>query len=76
MPIAQSELENIIKSAFPKAQVKIVDLAGDQDHYSVEIVDESFAGKSRIEQHKMVNNALAGKMGTVLHAMQLKTSAN
>ncbi|MCE3255376.1 MAG: BolA family transcriptional regulator [Rickettsiaceae bacterium] len=75
MPIAQNDLHVLINKAFPEAQIKIVDLVGDENHYSVEIIDKSFAGKSRVEQHKMVNNALKGYLGDILHAMQLKTSA-
>lgn len=75
MPIAQEDLRSIIAKAFPEAQITIVDLVGDNDHYSVTIIDKSFAGKGRIEQHKMVNKALSGYLGGILHAMQLKTSA-
>ncbi|MFT6077471.1 MAG: stress-induced morphogen [Myxococcota bacterium] len=75
MAIAQNDLHALIKESFPNADIQIVDLAGDDDHYSVKIIDASFAGKSRIQQHKMVNIALKGCLGDVLHAMQLKTSA-
>lgn len=75
MPISQDNLRSIIEKSFPDAKIKIIDLAGDNDHYSVTIIDKSFAGKSRIEQHKMVNKALAGYLGDILHAMQLKTSS-
>lgn len=75
MPIAQEKLRSIIEESFPDATIEIIDLAGDDDHYSVKIIDESFAGKNRIEQHKMVNKALSGYLGDALHAMQLKTSA-
>lgn len=75
MPIAQNDLHDLIKQAFPDAKIKILDLAGDNDHYSVEIIDKSFAGKSRVEQHKMVNSALRGYIGDMLHAMQLRTSS-
>jgi stress-induced morphogen len=74
VPIAQEDLKSLIEKSFPNAQIDIVDLAGDNDHYSVKIIDESFMGKSRIEQHKMVNKALSGYLGDTLHAMQLKTS--
>lgn len=74
MPITQNDLHDLIQQAFPDAKIKILDLAGDNDHYSVEIIDKSFAGKSRIEQHKMVNSALRGYIGDTLHAMQLRTS--
>ena len=73
MPIAQEDLRLIITKSFPESELQIVDLVGDGDHYSVTIIDKSFAGKSRIEQHKMVNRALSGYLGDILHAMQLKT---
>ncbi len=75
MPISQAKLEQILRSHFPNADLQIIDTAGDQDHYSVTIADQAFAGKSRIEQHKMVNAALKNELGGILHAMQLKTVA-
>jgi stress-induced morphogen len=75
MPIKQSDLESLIKKSFPSAKVEIIDLAGDDDHYSVTIIDQCFAGKSRVAQHKMVNEALKDCLGGQLHAMQLKTRA-
>lgn len=73
MPIAKEKLEQILLSHFPNAKLTIIDTVGDQDHYSVTIQDKIFAGKTRIEQHKMVNNALKAELGGILHAMQLKT---
>ncbi|TIT42320.1 MAG: BolA family transcriptional regulator, partial [Mesorhizobium sp.] len=58
----------------PDARVTIRDLAGDGDHYSAEVVAESFRGKSRVQQHQMVYDALKGNMGGVLHALALQTS--
>ncbi len=75
MPIAQKDLEKLLTENFPQAQIKVVALVDDDNHYSVEIADKIFAGKTRVEQHKMVNNALKDILGDVLHAMQLKTSA-
>lgn len=75
MPIAKEKLEKLLKEKFPKAKIEVVDLVGDEDHYSVTIIDEIFAGKNRVQQHKLVNNALSDYLGTILHAMQLKTSA-
>ncbi len=76
MPIAQEKLEKILKDHFPHAEIKVVDTVGDEDHYSVEIKDKIFIGKSRVDQHKIVNSALKNELGGILHAMQLKTSAN
>ena len=76
MPISREELETILEDKFPKAQITITDLAGDNDHWSAKIIDKSFEGKSRIEQHKVVNNALKEEiLSGKLHALQLKTSA-
>lgn len=75
MPMDAGEIERMIKEALPDAEVTIRDLAGDGDHYSAEVVSESFRGLSRVKQHQMVYNALQGNMGGVLHALALQTSA-
>jgi stress-induced morphogen len=70
-----SEIERMIKAAFPDATVEIKDLAGDGDHYAAHVVSSAFKGKSRVQQHQMVYGALGGRMGDVLHALQLTTAA-
>jgi stress-induced morphogen len=70
-----SDIEKMIKAGIPDATVTIRDLAGDGDHYAAEVVSESFRGKSRVQQHQMVYQALEGNMGGVLHALALQTSA-
>jgi stress-induced morphogen len=75
MAMNAREIEALIKEALPDAQVTIRDLAGDGDHYAAEVVSESFRGKSRVQQHQIVYNALKGKMGGTLHALALQTSA-
>ncbi len=69
-----SEIERLIKDAMPDAQVTIEDLRGDGDHYAAYVVSESFRGKSRVQQHQMVYEALQGRMGGELHALALQTS--
>ena len=64
----------MIVGAIPDARVLITDLAGDGDHYAAHVEAASFAGKSRIAQHKAVYAALGGRMGGVLHALQLTTA--
>ena len=73
MAMNVKELEALIKEAFPDAIVEIQDLAGDENHYSATVISSQFAGKSKIEQHKMVYSSLKGKMGNQLHALALKT---
>ncbi len=73
MAMDLKEIENYIKEAIPDASVEIKDLAGDGNHYSATIISSQFAGKSKIEQHKMVYNSLKGRMGNELHALAIKT---
>jgi stress-induced morphogen len=73
MPMPASEIEALILQAFPDAKVAITDLAGDGDHYAARVVSSAFAGKSRVQRHKMVYEALGGRMGGELHALQLTT---
>jgi len=74
MPMSASELETLIKDAFPDADVEIRDLAGDGDHYAAHIVSSAFRGKNRVQQHQLVYDALKGRMGGVLHALALTTA--
>ena len=74
MPMEQIEIEQLIKASLPDAQVEIIDLAGDNNHFSAHVISSAFEGKSRIQQHKMVYDALGYKMGGILHALALKTS--
>ena len=69
------EIEALIKAAMPDAQVTIEDLRGDGDHYAAYVVSSTFKGKSRVQQHQMVYQALKGRMGNELHALALQTSA-
>ncbi|MEI5664726.1 Stress-induced morphogen (activity unknown) [Bosea sp. CRIB-10] len=74
MAMEASEIERMIKAAFPDAVVEIKDLAGDGDHYAATVVSAAFKGKSRVQQHQMVYAALQGNMGGVLHALALTTT--
>ena len=74
MPMAASEIETMIRAGIPDAQVEITDLAGDGDHYAARVVSESFRGMSRVAQQRAVYAALGGRMGGVLHALQLTTA--
>ena len=73
MAMDLKEIEKFIKEAMPVASIEIQDLAGDGNHYSATIISTQFAGKSKIEQHKMVYNSLKGRMGNELHALAIKT---
>ena len=74
MALKIEEIKSLIKESIPDADILIEDLAGDENHYSATIKSKIFAGKSKIEQHKLVYKALKGKMGNELHALALNTS--
>ena len=75
MPMDPGEIEKLIKEAIPDAEVTITDLVGDRDHYAATVTSSAFKGKSRVQQHQLVYQALGGRMGDVLHALALTTTA-
>ena len=75
MPMSGKEIEALITEALPNASVEMTDLAGDGDHWAAKVTSPAFVGKSRVQQHKLVYDALGGRMGGELHALQLTTQA-
>ncbi len=75
MAMAAEDIEQLIKASLPDAKVEIRDLRGDGDHYAAVVTSSAFAGKSRVQQHQMVYQALKGRMGGELHALALQTQA-
>jgi stress-induced morphogen len=73
MPMLAQDIERLIKARIPDAEVTIRDLAGDGDHYAATVISASFKGKSRVQQHQLVYEALKGEMGGALHALALQT---
>lgn len=74
MAMAAEQIEALIRAALPEAEVTIRDLAGDGDHYAAHVVAPQFVGRSRVQQHKLVYDALGGRIGGELHALQLTTA--
>ena len=74
MPMAGPEIEALIKAALPDATVELSRFGDDDDHWRAHVVSAAFAGKPRVAQHKMVYEALGGRMGGVIHALQLTTA--
>ena len=74
MAMDAGEIERLIKARIPDARVTIRDLAGDGDHYAATVISASFKGKSRVQQHQLVYEALKTQMGGVLHALALQTA--
>lgn len=75
MPMPIAELEAYLREAFPDAEIRVDDLAGDDDHFRARIVSEAFRGLPRVKQHQLVYAALRGKVGGELHALALETAA-
>ena len=73
MTMNANEIERLIKQRLPDAQVTITDTAGDGDHYHAKVITEAFRGKSRVQQHQIVNEALKEQLGSRLHALALQT---
>jgi len=78
MPVPAEEIERLLRARFPDAKIEIRDLAGDGNHYSATVIDEEFRGKNRVQQQRLVNQALESILkgsNAPLHALALQTSA-
>ena len=78
MAMEAHEIESLIRATFPDAKITITDTAGDGNHWAAEVVDESFRGMNRVQQHRAVHAALKGAMDGndgALHALALTTKA-
>ncbi|NWG53105.1 MAG: BolA family transcriptional regulator [Hydrogenophilaceae bacterium] len=73
MAMRADEIEALLHAAFPDADIEVIDLAGDGDHYKAIVKSAAFIGKSRVAQHQAVYAALQGRMGGALHALALET---
>ena len=76
MGMTAAQIESLVKTAIPDAQVQLTDLAGDNDHYAITVTSASFAGKTRVAQHRMVADAFGGQLGTTLHALSITTKTS
>lgn len=73
MPMTADEITTRIQATLPDAEIVLEDLAGDDDHWKATVKSAAFAGKSRVEQHRMVNAAFGADLGTKLHALSVVT---
>ncbi len=72
-PVEPAELAELIRDALPDAEVAVTDLTGTRDHYRVEVVSDSFAGKTLVQQHQMIYRAVGNHMTQAVHALQIRT---
>lgn len=78
MALAREDLLSLLRDAFPEAEIELIDLAGDNNHWKAVITSATFIGVNRVKQHQMVYAALKGKMDGAegeLHALALETRA-
>ncbi len=73
MGMKVNEIKSLILKSIPDAEIEIKDLAGDDNHYAATVKSKIFEGKTKVQQHKLVYDALEGRMGGILHALSLTT---
>jgi len=71
--ISIEQVKTRIEEALPGAQVQVGTFSG-HDHFEAVVAAPQFAGKTRIEQHRMVYAAVGDLIGGAMHALALKTS--
>lgn len=71
--ITTDEIAQMIQDRLPGSRVEVSDMRGTGDHFEIEVASPAFAGKSLIEQHRMIFAILAPEMDRRIHAVQLKT---
>lgn len=78
MAMASEDLLALLRAEFPDAEIELIDLAGDNNHWKAVITSAAFTGLNRVKQHQLVYAALKGKMDGAngeLHALALETKA-
>jgi len=70
-------LRTLLLEAFPEGSVEVVDRTGTGDHFHVAVASDAFVGLSLVEQHRLVNRALAGPLsdGTI-HELRITTKGS
>ncbi len=71
--MSESEIRRRIVAAIPDASVELVALAGDDDHWEAIVSSARFRGLTRIQQHRLVYEAIGADMGGALHALRVVT---
>ena len=72
MPTSE-DIKLRIEAAIPGAEVAVEDLTGGGDHFRAEVLADAFAGKSRLDQHRMVYDVFGPEVGGPIHALSIKT---
>ncbi|HEY7890618.1 MAG TPA: BolA family protein [Solirubrobacteraceae bacterium] len=72
MPTVE-EIKQRIESAIPGARAEVEDYTGGGDHFRATVTAAAFAGRSRVEQHRLVYEIFGAEIGGPIHALSLKT---
>ncbi len=75
MPTAE-QIKQRIEASIPGARAEVEDYTGGGDHFRATVSSPAFAGRSRIEQHKLVYAIFGDEIGAAIHALSLKTQAH
>jgi stress-induced morphogen len=72
-----NRIHNLLEQAFPASEVEVEDRTGGGDHFQVVVASARFEGLSLLEQHRLVNEALAAPLadGTI-HELRIRTKGN
>ena len=71
MPI--EELETMLQTAFPGGEIHLSSPQQDNNHFRLVLISDRFDGKTMVEQHQLVYEALGDSMREAIHALSLKT---
>ncbi len=71
--LSTKDVQKLVENGIPGARVEVMDLTGTSDHFRIHVVADAFDGKSAIERHKMVHQALGDHLTREIHAVDLKT---
>ena len=74
MPSAE-DIRQRIEASIPGASVQVEDYTGGGDHFRATVTAPAFAGRSRIEQHRLVYEIFGAEIGGPIHALSLRTQA-
>jgi stress-induced morphogen len=69
------DIKQRIETAIPGSRAEVEDTTGGGDHFRATVTAQAFAGRSRIEQHRLVYGVFGAEIGGAIHALSLKTLA-
>jgi stress-induced morphogen len=69
------EIKRRIEASIPGAQAEVEDYTGGGDHFRATVTAAAFAGRSRIQQHRLVYDVFGAEIGGPIHALSLKTQS-